>query len=75
MKRLALLASTAILALLLTACGDNTEKKVEDQAQTQTDADQSKTKLDDANKDVNNSISDTDSATPAPAEEPAKSAE
>lgn len=34
MKRLALLAVTAFMALVLSACGDNAEKKMEDQAAT-----------------------------------------
>lgn len=32
MKRLALLAVTAFMAVVLSACGDNAEKKMEDQA-------------------------------------------
>lgn len=34
MKRLALLAVTAFMAVLLSACGDNAEKKVETKATT-----------------------------------------
>ncbi|MDX1836586.1 hypothetical protein DIZ81_00800 [Legionella taurinensis] len=34
MKRLALLAVSSFLAVLLTACGDNAEKKAEDNAAT-----------------------------------------
>ncbi len=77
MNRLTLLAATACLSLFLTACGNQSEKKVETKAtaevnqsetapatapasesvQPESNADQSKAKLDDANKDINDELS------------------
>ena len=55
MKRLALLAVTACLAVLLSACGDKAEKKAEDNAATTVEQTQPAGKTDtttpsDANK-------------------------
>jgi PBP1b-binding outer membrane lipoprotein LpoB len=69
MKRLALLAATAFMALLLSACGDNAEKKAEDKAATEVQ--QENVKADDVKKDdVNKEESkkdenDTTKETPA----------
>ncbi|MGQ3892377.1 hypothetical protein [Legionella sp. CNM-4043-24] len=65
MKRLALLVVTAVMALVLSACGDNAEKKVEGQAAAQTE--ESNTQLDNANKDVNKELNDSSDATTTPA--------
>lgn len=67
MKRLALLAVTAVMALLLSACGDNAEKKVEGQAAAQTEQSTDAQQLDNANKDVNKELNDSSDAGTTPA--------
>lgn len=64
MKRLALIATATVMAIGLAACGDNAEKKVENKADTEVQ--QTKTQLDNANKDVNKELND--SAKPAESE-------
>jgi flagellum-specific peptidoglycan hydrolase FlgJ len=66
MKRLALLVATAFIAFLLSACGDKSEKKVETKATNEME--QSKSQLNDANKEVNSELK---SSEPAPAPAPA----
>jgi len=64
MKRLALLVVSACMALVLSACGDNAEKKVEDSsAATVEQTDQSNNQLNDAAKDADGKLSD-DAAKP-----------
>lgn len=65
MKRLALLVVSACMALVLSACGDNAEKKVDtNAANTVEQTDQSNTQLNDAAKDADSKLSD-DTAKPA----------
>ena len=65
MKRLALLAVTALMAVLLSACGDNAEKKAETNATTVEQQDQ----LNGAAKDADSKLQGSDSnatITPTP---------
>ncbi|MDP1601976.1 MAG: hypothetical protein Q8M03_01800 [Legionella sp.] len=60
MKRLALLAVSAFMALLLSACGDNAEKKAEDNAATAVEQPQVNTEDTKKNDEVKNDEVKTD---------------
>lgn len=64
MKRLALLAVTAFMAMVLSACGDNAEKRAEDNAATTVE--QSQDQLNGAAKDADSKLQGSDSGVVIP---------
>lgn len=70
MKRLALLAVTAFLAVMLSACGDNAEKKMEEGAPTATEQPK-----DTQAAAPESTSAGSEAAAPAPAAEEPKAAE